>query len=775
MLKHNNKTIAIVVALIFCMSFIAPAFFAPDVAEAASTATVVKTATVPAQPNQNLGVIKVVLSDFDYMDAPSAATPWIATVSFPSKLTSNIALEHSDGINVTYGSSTDNALTAGDIALTGPAGASVAINGTFNIKVEDINMDEDEGFFYIHFNGMNCSNYSGDVLVNLAAGSKAFTTVPGLKIGAVNATDKTTTLAKSVRAITSSGGELDNIIIMDEIAGSIKDGEIITVKMESKGFEFRDAGQLTGYWKFNETGPFPGTPGETQISFTAPADQNNGQTKGMVGLTGIEISVDEKVARVGQDIEVTVKGNGGITEQTIVVGKYVDYLVNITGSTTTELIAGREDQTLGEFYIEEVAPGTLVEGRSILLELPSGVEWYDYNLDNGFSFGNSNYEVVNNSSITFNGASFIDAKTLKILVNGPSADAENGAKILFKKLKVEVSPSFKGPIELKVSGKAGAEGTVKVAEVIPMIEMTADAPALQLGIKEQKVSDVIITESKADAIVDQVVVTNPDELTSVSYDTSMKFYLDAGYRFARVPTIEVLEGDIVLELDNVKITTPRTGQNLLIVPIRAGSYATPAKIKISDIYITADRTAPTGKIAIYAAETGADWFNDIFASDTANAFNDTGRFVYDRAAECYLADNTTVPPVENVGTGTATFTIGSNLYTVNGVTRVMDVAPYIKSDRTYVPYRYLAYALGVAEEDVVWDATAKTVTITKGDDVVVATIGSTTLTVNGEAQTIEVAPEISNDRTMLPARFLAEALGATVGWDPATRTVVIEN
>jgi hypothetical protein len=27
---------------------------------------------------------------------------------------------------------------------------------------------------------------------------------------------------------------------------------------------------------------------------------------------------------------------------------------------------------------------------------------------------------------------------------------------------------------------------------------------------------------------------------------------------------------------------------------------------------------------------------------------------------------------------------------------------------------------------------------------------------------------------MLPARFLAEALGATVGWDPATQTVVFE-
>jgi hypothetical protein len=104
----------------------------------------------------------------------------------------------------------------------------------------------------------------------------------------------------------------------------------------------------------------------------------------------------------------------------------------------------------------------------------------------------------------------------------------------------------------------------------------------------------------------------------------------------------------------------------------------------------------------------------------------------------------------------------------------MDVAPYIKNDRTYVPYRYLALALGVAEDDIVWDAAAQKVTVTKGENTVEAVIGSTTLTVNGSAVTMDVAPEITNDRTMLPARFLAEALGATVGWDPATQTVVFE-
>jgi hypothetical protein len=104
----------------------------------------------------------------------------------------------------------------------------------------------------------------------------------------------------------------------------------------------------------------------------------------------------------------------------------------------------------------------------------------------------------------------------------------------------------------------------------------------------------------------------------------------------------------------------------------------------------------------------------------------------------------------------------------------MDVAPYIKDGRTYVPMRYLGYALGLTDNDIVWDETAKTVTLTQDDTVVVFTIGSTTYTVNGESKTADVAPEIVDGRTMLPARYVAEAFGASVGWDQASQTVLIE-
>jgi len=53
------------------------------------------------------------------------------------------------------------------------------------------------------------------------------------------------------------------------------------------------------------------------------------------------------------------------------------------------------------------------------------------------------------------------------------------------------------------------------------------------------------------------------------------------------------------------------------------------------------------------------------------------------------------------------------------------------------------------------------------------TIGNMTGYVNGVAKTLDAAPIIRNSRTMLPVRFVAESLGATVGWDGATSTVTV--
>lgn len=52
-------------------------------------------------------------------------------------------------------------------------------------------------------------------------------------------------------------------------------------------------------------------------------------------------------------------------------------------------------------------------------------------------------------------------------------------------------------------------------------------------------------------------------------------------------------------------------------------------------------------------------------------------------------------------------------------------------------------------------------------------IGSTVASVNGTATELEAAPEILNNTTMVPVRFVSEALGAVVQWEAANRVVRI--
>lgn len=116
------------------------------------------------------------------------------------------------------------------------------------------------------------------------------------------------------------------------------------------------------------------------------------------------------------------------------------------------------------------------------------------------------------------------------------------------------------------------------------------------------------------------------------------------------------------------------------------------------------------------------------------------------------------------------FTIGSKSYVKNGLTKTLDVAPYMKNNRTYLPARAVCEELGA---DVVWDNAARSITITRGSTTIVLTINSTRVLLNGKAETLATAPEITGGRTFLPIRYVAEALGAAVSWQQSTKTAMI--
>ena len=74
---------------------------------------------------------------------------------------------------------------------------------------------------------------------------------------------------------------------------------------------------------------------------------------------------------------------------------------------------------------------------------------------------------------------------------------------------------------------------------------------------------------------------------------------------------------------------------------------------------------------------------------------------------------------------------------------------------------------------VEWDGATSTATLTEGETKVVITLGSTTAYVNGTAKTLDAPAESRNGRTLLPVRFIAESFGAQVAWDGSTSTATL--
>jgi hypothetical protein len=99
-----------------------------------------------------------------------------------------------------------------------------------------------------------------------------------------------------------------------------------------------------------------------------------------------------------------------------------------------------------------------------------------------------------------------------------------------------------------------------------------------------------------------------------------------------------------------------------------------------------------------------------------------------------------------------------------------EVTPYIREQRTFVPIRFIAEKLGM---EVNWNDTNRTVTFTKGDEILKLTIGEYRYLQNGHYFSMDTAAEIQWNRTMVPVRFVAEALGYAVEWNSTLKMVFI--
>lgn len=443
---------------------------------------------------------------------------------------------------------------------------------------------------------------------------------------------------------------------------------------------------------------------------------------------------DETEAEFG-DVIAEVEGETDSTPTEIVVGKYADFGTTIKADgDVPEIFAGQADQDVVDLVIEEGMEGSLVKDRTVLLTLPSNARWRD--------IGSS--DTDEGIKLEFVSLTGTDDRTAKFKVVGAPSSGE--AKLTIEDITIDTEAGKEGDIAVKVSGSAGLSGEVIIAKAVAPVKIeVAKAADLLIGLGGQELGDVTITENVAGAILE---------------DKKLVLDLPEGISFSAVPTVEVTAGDLKIGDYYRQNSAELTKDNQLAIEIDNDSDK-PGSIKISNIKVSVDRTVPEGNVTLSVVGTAVNETGGKEGTTWPNA----------RAVASAVAGKVLTPAPDALKAN-AVFTIGSTTYTLNGVEMTMDVAPYIKGDRTYLPVRYVAQALGVSESNIMWNPADQSVVMIKGDRVVKMTIGSTTMYINGVAFTMDVAPEIVDPgRTMLPFRFIAQALGASVAWDAATQTV----
>ena len=556
------------------------------------------------------------------------------------------------------------------------------------------------------------------------------------------------------------------------MAAVVDDGDTIKLKLNS-GFEFANStsNEITIEADGTEINPVVSYD-DDEIIITVDSNISGEVDE----LTIIGIQVEATSAKEGSTatIKVSASGNDSVSVE---VATVVDYAVSMSVDEDEDVpviysgvdvdntgITDDSDHESLEVTIEETFAGAWDNAKKFTLTLPEGVYATDVEVttDNGLELDEEDfinaYDEGEYEYFEFDKRIFDEN------------ESDNDPYELNFTFTLVADPGFEGDVVLSLSGDALDEDQeVVIAKFVKPYTVSAQQNDLNIDYRNTEIpTDVVITEAEAGLWEkgSEFALT----LDKIEFDDDASVTPDDESGLS-VKNVKTTDGEIRFTIDEE-------------------SDDEPATVTVSDLTLYMDRSLPAGAYDLNAyaltmlgvdsaeeAESfdGSDYDADDkgYLPETLLAEAGTDVFVGDESDDIDYTVKTGFVNIVTAGSDTTGFTtkltvpIGEN-YLIAGETQVtLDAPAYINAEGyTMLPVRAISTSLGIDNNNVLWDQATKTVTILYGDRIISMTAGSSVMYVNGSSIPTSSSVEIVNDRTFLPMRDLATALGVTdLTWD----------
>ena len=350
-----------------------------------------------------------------------------------------------------------------------------------------------------------------------------------------------------------------------------------------------------------------------------------------------------------------------------------------------------------------------------------------------------------------------------------SKAAESDKTDMTIKFILNAAPTFSGDVNVTLGGEFD-DVELKVAEVKAPYTVEAKTSEVLIDYRYVPVNEIVITEAEEGLL---------EENNKIYLEVEKMDFEDAG-------SYEVTSGDI-----EVDVTIDDNDDNTAQLVVEVTDDSTEAStITISGLELYLDRTLPVGGYALKnvmsfekdgkpVEAANILWENSSDVEGDADkkeyGYDKNGVFKY-KAVTCndkYVEVVTSGRDNDDSTTNRKiVITIGATTMAVGTQTITLDTPAYINAENyTELPLRAVSEAFGAT---VGWDDASRTVTVMMGQRIVSMTIGSKTMYINGTPVQMNTAPEITNERTFVPVRDLANALGISkIDWNEASQTVTL--